>query len=438
MTVDGISQTGSTGSRYLGEGFRHEPDFRETKTALLPGSEAIAVTNGDSTVRLATRVPPPNLETVFDDPTEGEPGRDRMLIHGLWELLLAVGLAVGYLLLHGQQAAALSGDGLRALLLSGTVVGLLGMASALSLRAGVPNLAVGAVAAAAALYFGHHSGGLLQPMLVVVGVCALVGAAQGVVLVGLHVPGWAAGLGMAMVLLAWSAHQAAVTMTDGYDPLPHAYLWSGGFLAVSVIASVVGLAPTVRRALGRFRPVADPAYRRGLVAGLIALGATVGSTIVAGIAGVLSASAAGGASPSDGLELTALGLGAALLGGTSAYGRRGGVLGTALAAGVLAVTIKYSVATGHDWPAATFGAAAIGLGLAVTRLVERYGRPAGAAGAAEETDWASAVPLVLPQVAETSWSASPAWQAPTPAPTVDAGPGGLWGMDGAWGPAERR
>ena len=54
----------------------------------------------------ADRVPPPNLDYVFDDPADGEPGRDRMLVHGLWELVLALALAgVGYLLYRARASA---------------------------------------------------------------------------------------------------------------------------------------------------------------------------------------------------------------------------------------------------------------------------------------------------------------------------------------------
>ena len=144
---------------------------------------------------------------------------------------------------------------------------------------------------------------------------------------------------------------------------------------VSLVASVVGLIPTVRRAVGRFRPVADPARRRGMVAALMVIGATVASTVLAAAGGVLSVLVVHRAQPSDGVELTALALGIALLGGTSAFGRRGGILGTIFAAALVTVGMAYAVASHRTWPAAAFAAVAIGLGLVVTRLVERFGRP---------------------------------------------------------------
>ncbi len=345
-----------------------------------------------------------------------------MLVHGVWELILAVALiGVGYLLSR-EEAGSLSGEGLRSLLVYASMLGALAVGSALSLRAGAPNLAVGAVAIAAALYFGHNAdGGLFQPVAVVVGVCAVIGLVQGLVIVGLHVPGWAASIGVGLVLLIWSNRQASVSIADGYNPLDHAYVWFGAIAAVSVISGLVGLVPSVRRAVGRFRPVADPAQRRGMVAAAITLGAVVGSTVLAGIAGVLAIGLARQAAPSDGFELTALALGAALLGGTSAFGRRGGIFGTVFAACLLTVAMAYAEAAGQNWSPAAFAAAAIALGLAVTRLVERYGRPTPG-DELDDEDW-------VPGTTSTDgWSAG--------RPSTDLG--GLWSSDEAWGAGERR
>jgi ribose/xylose/arabinose/galactoside ABC-type transport system permease subunit len=419
MAFDDSSQTSGAGSRYLGEGFRHEPDFRETPATVT----GVETAEPDQTVTLARRVAPPNLDYVFDDPDAGEPGRDRLLVHALWELVLALALAgVGYLL-YRQESSAFSGDGLRTLLLLAASIGALAAASAVALRAGAPNLAVGTVAIAAAMQFGHDAGGsLLQPLLVVVGLCAVVGLAQGVAVVGLHVPGWAAGVGIAMVLFVWASGRPEATSFDGYEALPDATLWFGAFVAVSVIGSVVLAVPSLRRSFGRFRPVTDPARRRGPVAGVVAVLAIVVSTVLAGVGGVVSVSTARAATLSDGFVLTALALGAALLGGTSAYGRRGGIFGTVLAAALITVSIEYARVTGKTWGAAAVAAVAIGLGLVVTRLVERYGRPANRGPEEEDDDeWASRATAAL--------SNGRSWQ---PGST---GAGGIW-TDDAWG-AER-
>ena len=380
---------------------------------------------------VAQRVTTANLDYVFDDPADGEPGRDRMLVHGLWELVLVVALAgVGYLL-YREQASVFSGGGLRTLLVTASVLGLVAAAVAVSLRAGVPNLAVGAVAVAGGLYYGQHaSSGLMSPLLVVIGVAAAVGAVQGLVTVGLHVPAWAVSLAAGLGVVVWVSRQSPVSVSSGYDPLPHAYYWFGGFCAVSIIAGLVGLFPSVRRVFGRFRPVVDPGRRRGVVAAVIALAVTVASTILAAVGGVLAVALSGRAAGSDGLEITAVAIGAALLGGTSAYGRRGGIFGTVFAVGLMTVVDQYLTVTHRSWGTAALAAAAIGVGLAATRLVERFGRPGRGELEAEEAEWAPTV--------HAAASPGRTWQSPTPATTTTTATGGLWASDEAWGSAERR
>ncbi len=375
--------------------------------------------DSDPTVALADRVPPPNLDLVFQDPADGEPGRDRMMVHGLWEVVLALALAGAGYALSQARPGALGALGLPDLALATTVLGLVVAASAVSLRAGAPNLAVGGVAVFAALYLGQHgSGGWFGPAATVIGICAAIGLAQGLVVVGLQVPAWAASLAVAIGLVAWSSGKTAGALGAGYDPAPHAYYWFGGFCLLSVGASVLGLVPTIRRGFGRFRPVIDPARRRGKVAALITLGATVASSALAGLGGVLALSVYREAVPTNGLELTALALGGALLGGTSAFGRRGGIFGTVFAAALLSVGLAYAQAADRTWSAAGIATVAILVGLCVTRLVERFGRPAPARLSGDD-DWSSRVHSLAP--------AGRSWQpAPTPA-------GGLWASDDPWG-----
>ena len=86
------------------------------------------------------------------------------MVHGLWELVLALALAGAGYALSQAKPGALGGIGLRELALATTVLGLVAAASAVSLRAGAPNLAVGGVAVFAALYLGQHgSGGWFAP-----------------------------------------------------------------------------------------------------------------------------------------------------------------------------------------------------------------------------------------------------------------------------------
>src|SRR5215470_4960318 len=104
-------------SRFRGEpGFHDEPDFRSggvpedaptlgvsNQSVYTPGSFPVSPAYGssssESTLGLNDRRRPPTqqqLGDVFDDPEHGEPGRDRMAVHALWEMVLL--LAAGALL----------------------------------------------------------------------------------------------------------------------------------------------------------------------------------------------------------------------------------------------------------------------------------------------------------------------------------------------------
>jgi ribose/xylose/arabinose/galactoside ABC-type transport system permease subunit len=423
--ADTSGQTTHDATRYQGEGFRQEHDFRPQPADPMP--------ENDSTLTIPRRVPPmPNLDYVFDDPADGEPGRDRMMVHTVWELVLAAAaLVVGYLLFRATSTA-FGGASLRIMLLQASFLGTLAVGSALALRAGAVNLAIGPAAAAAALYYGQHANdGLAGPISVVVGVCLVVGLVIGLLVVGLQVPGWAASLGAGLVLYLWSTRQAEVAVPVGsYDPGKHAIYWFAGFAALSVFGGLIGLVPAVRRAVGRFRPVGDPADRRGVVAALVTLLCIAGSTALGGVAGVLGAATTGAATPQDGLVYTALGLGAALLGGTSAFGRRGGVLGTVFAVILMTLVMAWATATHRTWSPIAIAAVAIGIGLAVTRVVEYFGRPGRDDDIADEDAWAQNTAPTL-----DNWtSGQSGWQT-NGASTSDR----LWGgAGGAWGTADRR
>jgi ribose/xylose/arabinose/galactoside ABC-type transport system permease subunit len=362
-------------SRFSGEpGFRDEPDFRTTT-----GSTGTADLRGASRRRPSAG----ELLDVFDDPEHGEPGRDRMAVHFVWEalLLIAVG-GVGFLLAKADKDA-LHGAALKDLLVFTAAVGFLALAAGVSLRAGVPNLAIGPVAMAGAVFFAGHSGKGTWPTTgVVVLLTAAVGLAIGALVAAFHVPAWAASFGLSLAAVAWvHKHDAPISVQSKYDPTAHGWLWFGGFVVIALFAAAVGMSKPVRRSVGRFRPVSDPAHRRGVAAAALAAGALVLSCGLAGFAGVLMAMRTDkvgledGGFTASGLTLTGLGLGAALLGGTSAYGRRGGLFGTILGTVLLTLFIGYAQA--EDWKIATLvvGGGAIGIGLLITRLVEAFGRP---------------------------------------------------------------
>src|SRR5262249_44877022 len=108
MVFEDSSQATTPGSRFVGEGFRQEPDFRDPAAPTVPvvPGQVVAPLGeqpAEATI-VAKRGAPPNLAFVFDDPEDGEPGRDRMLVHGMWELVLALAVVgLGYLLYRSDS-----------------------------------------------------------------------------------------------------------------------------------------------------------------------------------------------------------------------------------------------------------------------------------------------------------------------------------------------
>ncbi|MEU7585933.1 ABC transporter permease [Micromonospora sp. NPDC049230] len=332
----------------------------------------------DRSAEPSSGVPAAVLENVFDDPTHGEPGRDRVAVQLVWEFVLLAGLAALGWLLWREDQAALRADNLRTLLVDAVGLGLLALAAGLSLRTAAPNLAVGPVAVATALHYAEQGDrGLPASVGPAVAVAALGGLALALVVVVLHVPAWAASLaGAAGVVVFIERRSAPVLVQGDYDPGRSAGYLFAGFAAVAVLGGLFGAIRAIRRLVGRYRPVADPARRRGAVAVVVAAAALVGSTVLAALAGVLiAADHPEPVAPTSGLDWTVLAIGVALLAGTSAYGRRGGVFGTVLA--VSLVTVFQAYAPERGWTVSTWavGGVVLGVGLLVTRLVETFGRP---------------------------------------------------------------
>jgi ribose/xylose/arabinose/galactoside ABC-type transport system permease subunit len=369
-------------------------------------------------------VPAAVLDDVFDDPTHGEPGRDRLAFHIIWEvvLLLAVG-GVGYLLIR-EDSGALRGNALEQLLVAGAALGLLAMGAGLTLRAGAVNLALGPVAVAAALHFAENGDRGIVPTLAQATVAALVlGLLVAIVVVVFHVPGWAASLAAALgVLVFIQRRPGPVNVQGGYDPTSHALYLFAGVAIVAVLGGLLGTVKSVRRSVGRFRPVADPARRRGPVAAALTGGAIAISMPLAAGAGVLiAASSDGPIAPTSGLEWTGLAIGAALLGGTSAYGRRGGIFGTVLAVALLVVGQRYIAERGwDDITPAVLGAGAVALGLVVTRLVETFGRPKSAG--IDDTPWqtTTTAPPMAPAPRSPIGERTDSWSSTLPAQPTES------------------
>jgi ribose/xylose/arabinose/galactoside ABC-type transport system permease subunit len=426
-------------SRFRGEpGFRDEPGFRshvgvsEDAEGYAAGAYPVngnGAQSSENTIALNRRTPSPaQLDDVFDDPAHGEPGRDRMAVHALWELVLLLGVAGMVYLLRLAQPAALQGNGLRGLFLTTTVLGLVTVGMALSLRAAAPNLALGPVTYAAALFFASNSARGLLPTAVVTVLLALgVGLLIAAIVVAFHLPGWAVSLAAAMALIVWIERQrgSIEVVAGAYRPDSHAMYWVIGFAGLSVLGGLFGLVKPIRRAVGRFRPVADPARRRGAPAAIYTAVAICVSSVLAGGAGVLLALYTRTVGPTEnGLALTGLALGAALLGGTSIFGRRGGVFGTVFAVALVSTFNTYT--TVKDWRVSTLAVAAavVVLGLLVSRLIETFGRPRSAVDQADEDQgWVSN------RSDQTGWGGDAGWGAGASAPPAEP----VWSGEERWG-----
>lgn len=309
---------------------------------------------------------------------EAEDGRDRLGIHIGWEIVLLLAVAAIAYLLYRLDPASLRRPALDTLLITGASIGLLTLGAGLTLRAAVPNLAVGPIALAASLHFAENGDkGLVQSVAPALIVAAGGGLIVAVVVLVLHVPGWAATLAAAMGVIVYDQLRTApVTVQADYDPANQAFYLFGGFALLAVIGGALGTVMPIRRLVGRQRPAGDPARRRSASAAFPVIAALVLSSVFAVGAGVLmAAQSTTPIAPGTGLEWTGLAFGAALLAGTSAYGRRGGIFGTLLAAAGLTLFLDYAARRDFDIALFAIAACTVGGGLIVTRLVETYGRP---------------------------------------------------------------
>ena len=325
-------------------------------------------------------------------------GRDRLGIHLGWEVVLLLAAASIGFLLWQFDAGTLQRPALDNLLINGAALGLLALGAGLTLRAGVPNLALGPIALAASMQYAEQG----DAGLVKAAIPALVMAAGGAVVVGLlivvlYVPGWAATLVGALGVIVYAQLRLGPIEVQGsYDPTDHAFFLFGGFALLAVLGGALGTITPLRRWLGAMRPTRDPAVRRGAMVVVPVLGALIVSSVFAIGAGFLmGAQATDPIQPGTGLEWTGIALGLAMLAGTSAFGRRGGIFGTLFAVAGLTLFLDYADRKNFEISLFAIAACVLVGGLIITRLVETYGRPLLPAG----EDWNAA-----PTTAAPNWS----------------------------------
>jgi hypothetical protein len=357
-------------------------------------------------------------------PAIDDDGRDRLGIHLSWEVVLLVVAGVTAFMLFREDSAALQRPALDSLLVVGAAIGLLTLGAGLSLRAGVPNLAIGPIALAAAFHYAENGDRGLVPALTP---ALIIGAAGGlivaIVILALHVPGWAASLAAGLGVIVYSQLRIAPVAVQGdWNPTDQAFLLFGAFALLALLGGALGAVGPVRRWVGAFRPAGDPSRRAGATAAAPVVIALVLSSLFAVGAGVILAAGPNDpVVPGTGLEWTGIGVGLALLSGTSAYGRRGGIFGTLFAVTALTLFLDYENRRELDIALFAIAGSVFAAGLVVTRLVETYGRPLPA-GTGEEWNAAPSNGTWSPDRPET-WNSPPEPQ-PARSDRWDDGP---WG-----------
>jgi ribose/xylose/arabinose/galactoside ABC-type transport system permease subunit len=302
-----------------------------------------------------------------------------LLAHLLWEtvLLILTVVSVGIVLTRTEVD-------LNAPLWFGVAAfGLLATGFALSLRTATPNLAVAGIALLAGVVYAELAANNVSRILaglVALLLVSFVGLVLGLVTGLSAAPAWAVSLGGLAIVEATAfgiSDARGIFIPDSQAPGTAAgVLWAALFVIGSLAGGLVFLSTGVRRRFGANRRGADPTrWRSGVAAGaVVGLG---GSSLLAGISGIVVTEAASGSFPISDTPRLLLAVGAALLGGVSVFGGRGGVAGTALASVLLVVLYQGLVATDSP-PWMLIGglpAAAILLGVGVSWVLERLAGP---------------------------------------------------------------
>ncbi|WP_030161027.1 hypothetical protein [Glycomyces sp. NRRL B-16210] len=304
---------------------------------------------------------------------EDDAPTDRMAVHVVWEIGLLL-LAGGVLFALTQSATGPFAEGSwQAFSAALAPLLMLATAMAVSLRVGSVNLAVGPIALIAAwMFVDASSNGSMVALAMGLGAAAFIGIVLATLSAWLRAPGWAASgaVGGAIGLWAGSAGEPSAFLLEA---LPNTGVLAalGAAAGLSLFLGLVGAFAGVR---ARLAPIRDtPAGERHGRGGLVFLGVLLSSTL-AGAAGVVAAWTAvpetGAAGLPDPILLTVLALGAALLGGTSLMGRRGGVCGTVFASVMVLSLMWLAQARGWTFDPSWIALSAIVAGFLVTRLVE--------------------------------------------------------------------
>jgi ribose/xylose/arabinose/galactoside ABC-type transport system permease subunit len=329
--------------------------------------------------------PPVAVAAPFAPPPPGPPrARSRgILAHLGWEAILLV------LVLLTAAVVSATGTLFRGASpwYSLASLGLLATGFALSLRTATPNLAVGGIATMAGAFYadGAPGGGGIAAGAVAVTIAVGLGMVLALIVGLTSAPAWAVtlgGLAVAQAITFGILDGRTVPLDGGPSGTGTAIFWTVLFVAVSVGGGVLWQISQVRSAFGANRVQDDPVRFRSakLIGAVIGMG---GSSLLAGLSGVVLVTFLGAATPNSGDSLL-IAAGAALLGGVSAFGGRGGIAGTVLATALLVFANNGLIQS--DAPRwVTFflpAALAILIGVGVSRLIEALSGPFTAGGPA--------------------------------------------------------
>ncbi|RRR96430.1 hypothetical protein [Glycomyces terrestris] len=326
------------------------------------------------------------------------PARDRVGFQFVWEGILLL-LTLNALFLVYQRREEVFGGGLSMDALGPHFAGLASLilvaaAFGLTLRLGAVNLAVPAmpvlVLMSPSLFVGPDP---LVGLAYTAGAAAAVAVLFTVLTVVLRIPPWLAGLASLVVM---GGSYAALDELAGALGSGEPGAWTNpgnlwlllGAAVLSAIGGLIGLAPGVRERFSKVKGAADGTGDREAGSVAVLLGGTFLALLLSALAGFLPLVFGGDLEPElsavfavnadASLVLTPLVFIVVFLAGTSPWGRRGGVLGTVLAAvAVWALALVWN-SLDQDVYGEWTGAAAAGLlllGLFVSFGLDRLGRP---------------------------------------------------------------
>ena len=266
-------------------------------------------------------------------------------------LALVVVLIVSAILVATVGRNLLSPGSIRDILTGMSVLGLVAIGQTLVILGASLDLSVPYVVSLSSLVAATTMNGssamIVPAVLLTLGVCALIGLANGLIVTVLRVHGFVATLGVGLILKGYldTTYQG----TAGTVPREFQLFGATGIgpVPISTITMLV-LAALVALLLSRTRfghhlfavgGNSEVARLSGVRTRLPLIGAHIGSSVFAGIAGLLLASRLGVGSPTVGPQggYDLLSIAAVVLGGTLLMGGRGSIWGTIGGVAIFAV-----------------------------------------------------------------------------------------------------